>query len=75
MAGMSFDPTLLFLSLIPSAVGFGLFMYGKKNARFPQLIAGILLMASPYFASTAMSLLATDAVIGAAFWYALHIGW
>ena len=72
---MSFDPAFLFLSLIPSGVGFALFVYGKKNARWPQLTAGMLLMASPYFASTTTSLLATDALIGAAFWYAMHMGW
>ena len=72
---MSFDPAFLFLSLIPSGIGFVLFTYGKKNARFPQLTAGMLLMASPYFASTATSLLVTDSAIGAALWYALHIGW
>lgn len=72
---MSFDPTFLFLSLIPSGVGFGLFVYGRKNVRWPQLTAGMLLMASPYLASTTPSLLASDAAIGAALWYALHLGW
>jgi hypothetical protein len=52
-----------------------LFVYGRKNGRWPQLTAGMLLLASPYFASTVTSLLATDAVIGAALWYLLRVGW
>ena len=31
---MSLDPTWLFLSLIPSGIGFVLFMYGKKQERW-----------------------------------------
>ena len=40
-----FDPTWLFLSLIPGGVGFVLFVYGKKQERWPQLAAGIAFMA------------------------------
>jgi hypothetical protein len=52
-----------------------LFVYGRKTGRWPQLTAGMLLLASPYFASTVTSLLATDAVIGATLWYLLRVGW
>jgi len=34
---MSFDPTWLFLSLIPAGIGFVLFVYGKKQERWSQL--------------------------------------
>ena len=30
---MSLDPTWLFLSMIPSGIGFVLFVYGKKQDR------------------------------------------
>ena len=46
---MSLDPELLFLSLVTSGMGFVLFMYGKKQERWPQLVAGIVLMVYPYF--------------------------
>ena len=65
----------MFLSLIPGGIGFVLFVYGKKYVRVPQMAAGALLMVSPYFVSTVTSLLATDAAIGAALWYALRAGW
>ena len=35
---------LIVLSLFPSGAGFVLFMYGKKQQRWPQLVAGLLLM-------------------------------
>jgi hypothetical protein len=72
---MSLDPTWLFVSLIPSGVGFVLFVYGKKQERWPQLVAGLLLMAYPYFATSLLSLMATGAAIGAGLWYALRLGW
>ena len=48
---MSMDPTFLFLSLIPGGVGFVLFVYGKKQGRWPHLVAGLALMAYPYLVS------------------------
>jgi len=72
---MSFDPGLLFLSLITSGVGFVLFMYGKKQGRGPQLVGGIVLMVYPYFVSSlAMSLGIFVAVVGAT-WLAVRQGW
>ena len=41
---MTFDPTLLFLSLVTSGVGFVLFVYGKKQQRGPQRAAGLVPM-------------------------------
>ena len=72
---MSLDPTWLFLSLIPSGVGFVLFIYGKKQDRWPQLVAGLLLMVYPYFATTVWSLVAAGAAIGFGLWYAIRLGW
>jgi hypothetical protein len=72
---MSFDPTWLFLSLIPSGVGFVLLVYGKKQGRWPHLVAGLLLMVYPYFTPSLMALIGTGGAIGAALWYALRLGW
>ena len=72
---MSLDPTWLFLSLIPGGVGFVLFVYGKKQGRWPQLAAGLLLMVYPYFKTSGASLVATGAVIGFTLWYAIRLGW
>jgi hypothetical protein len=72
---MSFDPVWLFVSLIPSGIGFVLFVYGKKQERWPQLAAGLLLMVYPYFTPGLVSMIATGAAIGLALWYAIRLGW
>jgi hypothetical protein len=70
-----FDPTWLFLSLIPGGVGFVLFVYGKKQERWPQLAAGIAFMVYPYFTDTVTGLIVVGAVLGAALWMAVRSGW
>jgi len=72
---MSVDPTWLFVSLIPGGIGFVLFVYGKKQERWPQLTAGLLFMVYPYFATSLVSLVATGLVIGFILWYAIRLGW
>jgi hypothetical protein len=72
---VSFDPTMLVLSLVPSGIGFVLFVYGKKQERWTHLVAGLALMVYPYFANTVMQMLIGGALIGGAFWWALQQGW
>ena len=71
-SNMSFDAASLFLSFIPSGIGFVLFVYGRKQARWPHLVAGLLLMVYPYFTPTPTAMIATGAVIGLGFWFALR---
>jgi len=72
---MTMDPTLLFLSLITSGAGFVLFVYGKKQERWPQLVAGIALMVYPYFVSTLLMTIGLAVGIVAAMWIAIQQGW
>ncbi len=72
---LTLDPTWLFLSLIPGGIGFVFFIYGKKQDRWPQLVAGLLFMAYPYVATTTMSLLVGGVVISAGLWAALRMGY
>ncbi|MGE5244814.1 MAG: hypothetical protein ACM3SQ_11360 [Betaproteobacteria bacterium] len=72
---MNFDPTWLFLSLIPSGIGFVLFVYGRKQERWPQMAGGVALMVYPYFATTVATLLLVGALIVALTWYAISAGW
>jgi hypothetical protein len=69
------DGTLLILSLIPSGIGFVLFAYGRKQQRWPQLLAGVLFMAYPYFTPSVTSMSVVGAALGAALWYAVRLGW
>jgi hypothetical protein len=51
-------------SVLLGAVGMGLFMYGKKQERYPQLFGGLALMVFPYFVSgTAWTLGAAGAIV------------
>jgi len=61
--------------LIPGGIGFVLFVYGKKQARPPQLVAGLALMVYSYFTPTVTSLVGVGALICAALWYAVRLGW
>ena len=72
---MSFDPSWLFLSLIPSGVGFVLFVYGKKQQRWPHLVVGVAMTVYPYFATSVTSLVAVGVVLGVALWLAVRAGW
>jgi len=72
---MSFDPTLLFLSLISGGIGLVLFIYGRKQQRPPQLVAGLALMAYPYLVSTVMMTVVVGIAIVLALWVAIKQGW
>jgi hypothetical protein len=72
---VNFDPTMLLLSLVPSGIGFVLFVYGKKQQRWAHLAAGIALMIYPYFATTLLQMVGGGALIGGAWWYAVQTGW
>jgi hypothetical protein len=72
---MSFDPATLFASLIPSGIGFVLFVYGKKEQRWPHLVAGLLLMVYPYFTDSLGSMIAIGAAIAGFLWLAVRLGW
>jgi hypothetical protein len=69
------DPTWLLLSLIPGGAGFVLFVYGKKQQRWPQLVAGLTLMVYPYFATTVTTLVVIGTITGGLLWYALWLGY
>ena len=72
---MNFDPTWLFLSLIPSGIGFVLFVYGKKQQRWPHMLAGIAFTVYPYFTPGIAALLGIGAALSVALWLAVRAGW
>ncbi|MEQ1870085.1 MAG: amino acid transport protein [Vicinamibacterales bacterium] len=72
---MSFDPTWLFLSLIPGAIGMVLLGYGKKQGRWPHMVAGLLLLVYPSFTPSVVALVVTGSAIGGALWYVNRLGW
>ena len=72
---MSLDPTWVFLSLITGGIGFVLFVYGRKQERWPQLVAGLLYMVYPYFATTVAAMLGIGAAIAVGLWLAIRQGY
>jgi len=72
MIGLDLSPAGLAVGLLVSAVGLGLFLYGKRAARIPQLLTGMALMALPIFVSGALLTLAIGAGMVAAMWAAAH---
>jgi hypothetical protein len=48
---MGFDANALLLSLLIGCVGFVCFAYGKRQQRFPQMLAGVVLSIYPFFVS------------------------
>lgn len=72
---MTLDPMWLFLSLIPGGIGFVLFVYGKKQQRWPQLVGGLAFMVYPYFTPTLAALVGVGLALGTAVWTAVRLGW
>ena len=71
----SFDPGWLITSSLLGAIGFALFVYGKKQMRMPQLVAGVLLMVYPYFLTSLAALVGVGLLIVVALWWAVQLGW
>jgi hypothetical protein len=71
---MSFDANALLLSFVFSGIGFVCFVYGKRQSRFPHMLAGILLMAYPYFVSNLYAMSAVGVAILALLWLAVRFG-
>ena len=51
-----FSPSFLFASLIWGSVGFGYFIYGKKQQSLPAMVGGILMITVSYFVSSALGM-------------------
>lgn len=71
---MSFDPNSLLLSLLVGSVGFVLFVYGKKQARLPHMLAGAAMFVYPYFVSNLAVSAAIAVALVAALWLAVRMG-
>ena len=65
----------LFLSIVPSGVGFVLFSYGRKQDRWPMIVAGLLFMVYPYFTSSVTTMLAVGVALGLGLYAAIRVGY
>jgi len=71
---MDLSPGALIASLFVSAIGLGLFLYGKRAQRLPQLAGGVLLMVFPYFTGGALLTCGVAAAVLAGLWLAVRAG-
>lgn len=55
--------TSLFLSVLFGSVGFGFFIYGRKQRKVVPLLCGIALMIVPYFIPNTLLLFVVGAVL------------
>jgi hypothetical protein len=72
---VSLDPWWLFLSLFPSGAGFVLFVYGRKQQRWPLLGFGLAFMLYPYFVQTIAALIGVGVALSVVLWFAIRAGW
>jgi len=64
----------LVASFAVSTAGMGLFVYGKRQARLPQLGVGLALMVCPYFAPGAAAIWSVGGALALALAVALRWG-
>ena len=60
---MDFSSNTLFLSLLFGSVGFGYFIYGKKQSKVIPLLVGLALCIYPYFVSNTYVMLALGVLL------------
>lgn len=68
MDGIDLSGPTLIAGLLVSTIGMGLFLYGKKATRFPQLLTGLALMGFPMFVHGATAIVAVGASLVAGLW-------
>ena len=68
------DGNTILAGFTVSTVGFGFFMYGKKQGRAPQIVFGLLSMIYPYFVGGPLLIFGIFAALLALMWVALRTG-
>jgi hypothetical protein len=71
---MDLDANSLLASMAIGLVGGGLFLYGRRQGRFPQMLVGAVLVAYPYFVSNVAMMATIAAALVAALWLAVRMG-
>lgn len=71
---MDIDGNALLLSLLIGTVGVACFVYGKRQGRLPQMLAGVTLAVYPYFVSNLILMAAIAAAVLALLWLAVRLG-
>jgi len=70
-----FSASFLFASLVWGSVGFGYFIYGKKQSSWPPMIGGIVMIACSYFIGSALLMSLISLALMAAVYFFLRQGY
>jgi len=73
-AGFDLSPAALFAGMAISSIGLGLYLFGKRNERLPQLISGMGLMAAPLFVHSALAQWGVCALVVGGLWAVTRLG-
>lgn len=71
---MELDANSLLASLLVSSIGMATFVYGKRQSRLPQMVAGVALMVFPYFVSNVLLMAGIAVVLLVGLWVAVRAG-
>jgi hypothetical protein len=72
---MDVDANSLLAGMLVSSIGFVLFVYGKKQSRFPQLVVGLVLMVYPYFVPSALLMFGIAVCLLGLLWLGVRAGY
>lgn len=72
---MNLEASSLVVSLFVGLIGMGLFGYGKKQERLPQLVVGVAMMVFPWVVSATVPMLAISAALLLGLFVATRLGW
>ena len=73
--GFEMSAGWLMAGMIVSTVGMGLFLYGKKQLRMPQLFMGIVMMVYPAFVASPLLILVLCGALSGGLWAAVRAGY
>lgn len=71
---MDIPISALVAGFLVSTVGFSFFLYGKKQARVPQLVLGVLLMLLPFVVPSALGITAIALAAIGGLWLMVQAG-
>lgn len=68
------DGNTILAGFAVSTIGLGFFTYGKKQARIPHMVYGLICLVYPYFVGGPLAVLGVFAVLSLLFWLAVRFG-
>ncbi|MBL8727576.1 MAG: hypothetical protein JNM25_04025 [Planctomycetes bacterium] len=71
---MDISTSTIVAGFLVSTVGFSVFLYGKKQARLPQLVTGGLLLLLPFVLQDALWMSVVGAASVAGLWLCVRAG-